>query len=606
MQSGCPRSGWTASLSRYQKKGNLSSCDNWRGIALLEVVGKAVAGLVQTRLQRLAEDILPDTQCGFRKGRSCADMIFAVRQISEKLYEHRCSGFMVFVDLRKAYDSVTRKCMWEILRKAGVPDKLVTIISSFHTSMSANLSIPGIEAEPIEVQNGLRQGCCMAPVLFNIFMWAVFQLWQREVADMPEIGLPVSSNSGPSLLFKRQKTDTINIHRDCQFADDSALIATTHHGATLALSRFMDVATRFGLTINLSKTKVMAVGFGISPEDRRPLVVGGEIVENVHDFRYLGSIIHTGGRTAVDTRSRIASASRAFGAVRRSVFDDGDLSLATKRMVYDACVASLLLYGAECWVPLKSELATLSAFHLRCISAILALGRRDTWDFHINRKTILEAWNRRDPVDITTRVLRRRLEWLGHLARMDGDRTPRQLLFGALLPPRPACGPRKRWRDSVRADLSAVNIDHTEWYDLAQERGKWRSAYSAQPVPRSAQRDTSVLCDVCQRTFAHQKYKNRHKCLAERRKPISEQSGSRLCNACGRWFLSAGGLASHKCLSNSAAEVASVSAVASADSVRKQRVALPCCRAHCLGCGRCCKSSRGFYLHSCANFLSRK
>ena len=172
-------------------------------------------------------------------------------------------------------------------------------------------------------------------------------------------------------------------------------------------------------------------------------------------------------------------------------------------------------------------------------------------------------------------VLRRRLEWLGHLARMDGDRTPRQFLFGTLLPPRPACGPQKRWRDSVRADLSTMNIDHAEWYDLAQERGKWRSAYSAQPVPRSAQRDTSALCDVCQRTFAHQKYKNRHKCLAERRKPISEQSGSRLCNACGRWFLSAGGLASHKCPSNSAAEVASVSAVASADSVRKQRVALP-------------------------------
>ena len=94
-------------------------------------------------------------------------MVFAVRQISEKLCEHRCSGFMVFVDLRKAYDSVTRKCMWEILRKAGVPDKLVTIISSFHASMSANLSIPDIEAEPIEVHNGLRQGCCMAPALFN-------------------------------------------------------------------------------------------------------------------------------------------------------------------------------------------------------------------------------------------------------------------------------------------------------------------------------------------------------------------------------------------------------------------------------------------------------
>ena len=120
---------------------------------------------------------------------------------------------------------------------------------------------------------------------------------------------------------------------------------------------------------------------------------------------------------------------------------------------------------------------------------------------------------------------------------------PRQFLFGTLLPPRPACGPRKHWRDSVRADLSTMDIDNVEWFYLAQVRGKWRSAYSVQPVPRSAQRDTSVFCDVCQRTFAHQKCKNRHKCLPERRKPISEQSGSRLCNGCGRWFLSADGLA---------------------------------------------------------------
>lgn len=67
------------------KKGNLALCDNWRGIALLEVVGKAVASLIQRRLQTLAEDILPDTQCGFRRGRSCTDMVFTVRQITEKL-----------------------------------------------------------------------------------------------------------------------------------------------------------------------------------------------------------------------------------------------------------------------------------------------------------------------------------------------------------------------------------------------------------------------------------------------------------------------------------------------------------------------------------------
>ena len=81
------------------KKGDLSSCDNWRGIALLDVVGKAVARLVQTRLQVLAEQVLPESQCGFRRQRSCTDMIFSVRQLQEKVIEHKTQGFFVFVDL---------------------------------------------------------------------------------------------------------------------------------------------------------------------------------------------------------------------------------------------------------------------------------------------------------------------------------------------------------------------------------------------------------------------------------------------------------------------------------------------------------------------------
>eukprot|EP00117_Sycon_ciliatum_P003161 scpid60766/ scgid8074/ LINE-1 reverse transcriptase homolog len=149
------------------KKGNLALCDNWRGIALLDVVGKAVASLIQRRLQTLAENLLPDTQCGFCRGHSCTDMVFTVRQITEKLYEHRCKGFLVFVDLRKAYDSVNHSCLWLVLSRAGVPDHLITIIKSFHSHMTASLVLANIQVEPIEVNNGLRQGCCMAPTLFQ-------------------------------------------------------------------------------------------------------------------------------------------------------------------------------------------------------------------------------------------------------------------------------------------------------------------------------------------------------------------------------------------------------------------------------------------------------
>jgi len=62
------------------KKGDLQSCDNWRGIGLLDVVGKIFAQIIQDRLQVIAEGLLPDSQCGFRGGRGCVDIIFVAKQ----------------------------------------------------------------------------------------------------------------------------------------------------------------------------------------------------------------------------------------------------------------------------------------------------------------------------------------------------------------------------------------------------------------------------------------------------------------------------------------------------------------------------------------------
>ena len=125
------------------------------------------------------------------------------RQVVEKLYEYRQKGFLVFIDLKKAYDSVNRDCMWAILKKAGVPPALINIIRSFHDSMTASLPLPDVEVDHIDVRNGLRQGCCMAPVSFNIFMWAVFQLWTRAVEEFDDVGVHLCYGSGGALLFKK-------------------------------------------------------------------------------------------------------------------------------------------------------------------------------------------------------------------------------------------------------------------------------------------------------------------------------------------------------------------------------------------------------------------
>ena len=104
-----------AVLVPIPKKGDLTRCDNWRGISLLDVVGKVAARILQGRLQELAEEVLPESQCGFRKGRGCSDMIFTVRQLIEKANEHKAKIFLVFIDLRKAYDSVPREALWVAL-----------------------------------------------------------------------------------------------------------------------------------------------------------------------------------------------------------------------------------------------------------------------------------------------------------------------------------------------------------------------------------------------------------------------------------------------------------------------------------------------------------
>ena len=69
----------------YRNKGDKSVCHNYRGISLLSIAGKLLARVLLNRLtQHLVDNIVPESQCGFRQNRGTIDMIFAVRQLREK------------------------------------------------------------------------------------------------------------------------------------------------------------------------------------------------------------------------------------------------------------------------------------------------------------------------------------------------------------------------------------------------------------------------------------------------------------------------------------------------------------------------------------------
>eukprot|EP00439_Symbiodinium_sp_Y106_P034211 s7126_g4.t1 len=138
------------------KKGDLSFCKKWKGILLASILGKVFGKIVNARIYQHSEKhgLMPETQAGFRAGRSTLDMVFVLRMAQEIVRAKDHPLFVVFVDLVTAYDSVVRDGLWRILRVfvdlvtaydsvvrdglwrilriKGVPENLVALLKTFY------------------------------------------------------------------------------------------------------------------------------------------------------------------------------------------------------------------------------------------------------------------------------------------------------------------------------------------------------------------------------------------------------------------------------------------------------------------------------------------
>lgn len=500
------------------KKGDLQRCDNWRGISLLDVVGKLFARVIQERLQVIAERVLPDSQCGFRRGRGCCDMIFVARQLLEKAREHNDSLFVLFVDLRKAYDSVPREALWQVLERCGVPPRMLSVVKSLHQGMQAEVRVGSSLSESFEVRNGLRQGCTLAPTLFNIYFSAVVASWKY---DCTEAGVDVLFHHGRKLVGDRTAKSRLSVVRvtESQFADDVALYAGSRGSLQSVAEKFVAGASKWGLTVSIPKTKGMALGEGLADEDVAPLVVESGEIEMVEHFTYLGSILSSSGDVMQDVKARIGKASRVFGYLRSAVFGNPTLSIPTKRVVYKATVLAVLLYGAETWTLKAEHVRRLTSFHNRCVRTILGVTRYQQWKERLTSRTLSGRFGME--WSIPDYIMDKRLQWLGHVGRMNEERLPKIMLFGEMRKKRPCHGTKKRWRDMTSGDLQAIGMKEG-WYQLCQDKKDWcgRCRKGVDEVASCRRRNTCAanrqaqerffVCQ-CGRTFRRQGDLTRHK-----------------------------------------------------------------------------------------------
>jgi len=106
------------------KKGDISNCSNYRGIVLLSVVLKVHERIMKERVREILDKQLEESRNIFRTGRCCQDYIFTLKQISEKICVHYQNIYVGFVDIMKAFDSVSRKQILHSLRKGGIKTRL--------------------------------------------------------------------------------------------------------------------------------------------------------------------------------------------------------------------------------------------------------------------------------------------------------------------------------------------------------------------------------------------------------------------------------------------------------------------------------------------------
>jgi hypothetical protein len=322
---------------------------------------------------------------------------------------------------------------------------------------------------PFAISNGVKQGCVLAPTLFSL----VFAALLSDAFKGCDRGIYIRYRTNGGLFNLRRlqaKTKVITaLLQDLLFADDCALVAHTLHDTQQLVSCFAKAAENFGLTISLKKTEVVYQPRPGSQYVKPTVLVGTVQLNAVEQFCYLGSVIAQNGRIDDEINRRISAASGSFGNLEQRLWRERGISLSTKVSVYRAVVLSSLLYGCETWTVYRQHLNKLTQFHMCCLRHIA----RITWQQRISNEEVLQTCC---IPSIEKLILRAQLRWSGHVMRMDDHRLPKQVFYGELLHGvRDAGGQKKRYKDTLKANLKACSIDVQSWEAACQDRAVWRS-----------------------------------------------------------------------------------------------------------------------------------
>jgi hypothetical protein len=318
-----------------------TTCDGYRGIAVGTLPSKIYAAVLEKRTSPWAEaaGIRADGQFGFRKGRGTGHAAFVLRSVVDSVRAAKRKAYVCYVDFKKAYDSVPRHLLRAKLERRGVRDWVLKAIRALYANVPMCVRSKEGLGGYFQSTMGVRQGCPLSPLLFGLYLDDL----EGELKAAHQAG----NDLDPPILGGFELLCLM-------YADDLALLSLSAAGLRRQMAILEDYAKRWGLTINVAKTKAMVFSSrkvrGAVEEVQLECAEGQ--VEVVDSFKYLGVDFHCAssfGGYAAPTR-RTSGRKAMHNTVRRM----STLKLSAPKVQYrlfDVMVETVLSYGAEVWAP---------------------------------------------------------------------------------------------------------------------------------------------------------------------------------------------------------------------------------------------------------------
>ena len=178
--------------------------------------------------------------------------MFTLRQLSEKTIEYGKDLDILFVDQEKAFDRVDRNILWETLESYGINEHLIENIRALYQNCQSTVRTTDGLTDTFETTTGVRQGCVLSPLLFNVYIDRVI----KEAQQLKDNTTETEQDSEEQLN---------NELSELLFADDQCLIYHDEEKLQKHTNSLLATCRKYNMNINIQKTEAMKISRSSSP-----------------------------------------------------------------------------------------------------------------------------------------------------------------------------------------------------------------------------------------------------------------------------------------------------------------------------------------------------